>query len=154
MAESNFRPVSTVINPSDAAYTANDVVGGLLTVTPRSLPAVLCGVRIAVGEASIALAGTLYFFKSAPTTIADNAAFTGQTAADNAKLITYYTLPTAVPINSFNIYNGMYGRDSFPLIPVDPTNGSIYVYYVTSSTPNFNGAAQVVDIDWYFMGGF
>jgi hypothetical protein len=141
MAYKDFRPIDYVITASDAAYTANDVVGGLLTIPLSAANGRLVGYSIAVGEASIAVPGALWIYSTVPTTsIADNAAF-APVHADNAKNLAVLTLPTAITVASFNIYQALL---TTPL-PFS-TNGNLYIYYVTSGTPNFTGAAQVINV--------
>lgn len=144
MSYKNYTPIDTTITPSDAAYTANDVVGGLLTLTmPRDCGDIV-GVIVSVGEASITLAGTIYFYSASPTSFADNAAF-APVHTDNEKLIGYYTLPTALTLNTRSVYVAMAaGSNAFAEIPF--SNGVVYAYYVTSDTPNFTGAAQDVNL--------
>jgi hypothetical protein len=142
MAYKDYRPVDYVITASEAAYTANDVVGGLLTIPiPNGGTGRLVGYSIAVGEISIAVPGALWIYSTVPTTtIADNAAF-APVHADNAKNLAVLTLPAAITVASFNIYQALL---TTPL-PFG-TNGNLYIYFVTSGTPNFTGAAQVINV--------
>lgn len=139
-----FTPVDISITPSEEAYTANDTVGGLLTFAMKGGNGYIHGVRVAVGEASITVAGTIYFYSASPTAFLDNAAFE-PVHADNAKLMGAYTLPTALTLNTRSVYIAMNaGSLAFPKIPF--WTGTIYAYYVTSDTPNFTDAAQNISI--------
>jgi hypothetical protein len=142
MAYKDYRPIDYVITASDAAYTANDVVGGLLTIPiPNGANGRLVGYSIAVGEVSIAVPGALWIYSTIPTTaILDNAAF-APVHADNAKNLAVLTLPTAIAVANFNIYQAIL---TTPL-PFS-TSGNLYIYFVTSGTPNFTGAAQVINV--------
>jgi hypothetical protein len=153
MSYDNFTPIAATFTPDTGAYGSGDVVGSLLSVTfPNGVPFILGGITVSVGEASKALAGTIYLYDSAPTTIADNAAWaTGLTAADNAKQIASILLPTALSSNSRNIYEIKYGGGStMPLIGIQV--GTLYFYYVTTSTPTFS-AAQTVTIRFFPLYG-
>jgi hypothetical protein len=137
----DYRPVDLLITPSDAAYTANDVVGGVLSFTMNNATGFLYGVTVTVGEASIAVPGTIWFYSAVPTTtIADNAAF-APVHADNKKILGKVLLPTADALNSFNVYITLLTTP----MPFTCT-GTLYAYFVTSGTPNFTGAAQEIQI--------
>lgn len=149
MSFEDYRPIVIDITPSATAYTANDVVGGLLTPTLTIVPTVITGVSVAIGEANIAVPGTLYFYKATPTTFADNAAFE-PVHADNEKLIAMVTLPTVTPLNTRSLYQIRYGGGStMPLIEI---SGQFYIYYVTSGTPDF-AAAQDIQVTLFQLGG-
>lgn len=148
MAFKDYSPIVVSFTPDTAAYGSGDVVGGLLTPALSICPTVIVGVSVAISEASIAVPGTLYFYKAAPTTFADNAAF-APVYADNEKLIAMVTLPSATLLNTRNVYHIRYGGGStMPLIEVDQ---QFYVYYVTSGTPDF-AASQEIQISFFQMG--
>lgn len=143
----DFRPVDFTITPSDAAYTANDTVGGLLTLTMNRPYGYIVGINVAIGEASITVAGAWYFYSAAPTSFLDNAAF-APVHADNKKLLGVLTLPTALTLNSRSVYQLMpAGSNAAPRIPF--YTETVYAYYVTSDTPNFTGAAQEIGVRLY-----
>lgn len=150
MSFKDFRPIVISITPSGTAYSANGVVGGLLTPTLTTVPTVITGISVSIGQASIAVPGTLYFYKSSPTTtFADGDAF-APVAADNDALIAAITLPTALSLNSRNVYHMRYGTGgTMPLLEI---SSQFYIYYVTSGTPNFN-AAQTIKISLFQLGG-
>lgn len=153
MAYDNYTPVTVTFTPDTNAYGSGDVVGSLLSATfTGGVPFLLGGITVSVGEASKALAGTIYLYDSAPTTIADNAAWaSGLTAADNAKQIGSILLPTAISSNSRNIYEIKYGGGStMPLIGIQVA--TLYFYYVTTSTPTFS-ASQTVTIRFFPLYG-
>lgn len=143
-------PVDYPITPSDAAYTANDVVGGRIALTMPTNTGLIMGATVAIGEASIAVPGTLYFYNAEPSNIADNAAF-APTHADNEKLIGKILLPTAIALNSFNVYmakNNQSAQDGV----FEYSTKTLYVYYVTTGTPNFTGAAQDINLRVHVIG--
>jgi hypothetical protein len=142
MPYQDYRPIDITITPSDAAYTANDVVGGLLTLPMNTGHGKLHGVSVAVGEASIAVPATIWLYSAEPTTIADNAAF-APVHADNKKLLGKMLLPTADALNSFNVYNLTLS------VPIPFWTGVVYAYMVTTGTPNFTGAAQEIGLRFY-----
>jgi hypothetical protein len=146
---SETRPLDITITPSEAQYTANDVVGGLLTLSIfeqlEIMRGLVLGAIVSVGEASVAVPGTIHVYNEAPAVIADNAAFAA-THADNKKRIGKILLPTAEPLNSFNTYDGMLSTP-FPFF-----GQTLYANYVTSGTPNFTGAAQLIGIRFLFLG--
>lgn len=139
MAYENFLPVDKTITPSDDAYTANDVVGGLLTLTMKGGNGKIHGVIVAVGEASIAVPATIWLYSAVPTVIADNAAF-APVHADNKKLMGKLLLPTADALNGFNVYT------LISTIPIPFWTGVVYAYMVTTGTPNFTGVAQEIGL--------
>lgn len=148
MSFKNHTPIVVNITPDTAAYTAGDVVGGLLTPALTVCPTNIVGVSVAISEASIAVPATLYFYNATPTSFADNVAF-APVYADNEKLIAMVTLPTATLLSTRNVYQIRYGGGSaMPLIEIDR---QFYVYLVTSGTPDF-AAAQEIQVTFFQMG--
>lgn len=143
MSYTSYDPVDVPITPSDAAYTSGDTVGGLLTIPMPSSNGFIYGLIVSVGEASIALAGTIYFYNEAPAVYADNAAF-APIHTDNEKLIGWQLLPDAVELNTRNVYKVDASTAGFT--PIFFNNSTIYAYYVTTSAANFTGAAQDVNL--------
>lgn len=151
MSYEDFRPITVSITPDTNAYSSGDVVGGLQTVQFNCSSFLLAGVTVSVGEASKALAGTIYLYDSAPATIADNAAWAVSLAADNAKQIGSLLLPTAIASNSRNIYElKLGGGSTMPLIPI--WTDKLWFFYVTTSTPTFS-AAQTVTMRFFPLSG-
>lgn len=111
------------------AYSAGDVVGGLLTFnvgypygTVRSV--------ILVDDAAQDVPLKLYFFNTAPTTIADNAAFSGLAEADYEKFI------GSVAISLYDTaVNAAYVQDADVSFSLD---SPLFAYLVTDgSTPTY-----------------
>jgi hypothetical protein len=128
--------VEATANPKDAAaYTANDVVGGLLTFTVGGVlgSGVINNVMLVDSDDEKAEI-KLYLFDAAPTTIADDAAF-APVAADLQSLIAVITFATGdfASVNSMayaqkNDLNYIFNADS---------KNNIYAYAVCTATPTY-----------------
>lgn len=125
------------------AYTALDVVGGLLTfnVSSPSGVGILNKLVIADDDDEKAVL-TLYLFNAAPSTIADNASTTGALLiADLKKLVCTISIAAAdyKTINS-NAYavkediNNVYKADG---------KGNLYGYLVCTATPTYTAATDL-----------
>jgi hypothetical protein len=123
------------------AYTAEDVVGGLLTFNITSPSG--CGVinkLVITDDADQKAAGSLYLFNAAPTAIADNAA--GELAiADLKKIATVIAIAAddykTVNNNAYAVItdiNDVYKADG---------KGCLYGYFITSGTPTY---AAITDL--------
>ena len=85
----------TLVVSTSPAYSAGDVVGGLLTIDASGALVGAILNRIVIADADNRKADfTLYLFRSAPTVIADNAAFT-LSFADAKKLSMAIAIPAA-----------------------------------------------------------
>lgn len=80
------RTITVTPTVTAGAYAAGDVVGGLLTFDAGIDRGTIQSVVI-VDNSGQAPAMNLYFFNDTPTTIADNAAISGLTDADNLLFI-------------------------------------------------------------------
>lgn len=123
------------------AYTAGDVVGGLLTI-PVGRGGTLRQVRL-VDNDNEGAELSLYLFRGTPTSIADDAAFaTAFTEADNRLLIDeplVFAAADYITVNSEKSqvkggHNDGAGL-GIELIPVDGEN--IYGYAVCTATPTY-----------------
>lgn len=142
MAYNDYRPIDKTFLASDPAYSAGDVVGALLTLTMYQPFGFIRGASVAIGEASIAVPGTIWLYSEQPSAILDNAAF-AVTHADNKKILGKILLPTADALNSFNVYHAILAT------PIPYWTATIYAYFVTSGTPNFTGTDKEVGIRFY-----
>lgn len=123
------------------AYSAADVVGGLLTFNLQSPSG--CGyidaVRI-VDDDDEKAASKLYLFNAVPTTIADNAALAGLALADLKKLIGVVTIASAsfitINSNAHFINNGL-------TIPYTTQTGALYGYLVCDATPTYTAVTDL-----------
>jgi len=118
------------------AYSANDVIGGLMTFTlsNKNTGGRLGTIRIrdndAVGPAMI-----LYLFSDAPTAIADNAAFS-LVDADSDKLIGIITAGTWDDLTAFKQVR-VVGKDdeTSDYVDIRLDGGKLYVYAKVTGTP-------------------
>lgn len=118
------------------AYTAGDVVGGLLEIEAHSAGG--GGVLrrlVVIDEDSQAEAYTLYLFNAEPSTIADAAAF-APTVADLRKLIGTVAIAAAsyVTVNAFD-----YLVAEVDLEYTAPS-GQMWGYLVATDTPDYTNA--------------
>jgi hypothetical protein len=133
MADYDIKVVSVEPVITLDAYTAVDVVGGLLTFTIATGP--VRGVirnLVVVDEDSQAEAYTLYLFDAEPSSIANDTAF-APTVADLRKLIGTVAISTSyTTINTFD-YIEVKAID----LEFFATNGAIYGYLVATGTPDY-----------------
>ncbi len=123
-----------------SAYTAGDVVGGLLTFDISGMPeGGLITRALLVDDDNEKYELTLYLFNAAPTTIADADPF-APAIADLKKLVTKITFAVAdyVTVNS-NAY--ALKEDLNDVVPV--TTGRLYGYLVCTSTPTYTAASDL-----------
>lgn len=118
------------------AYTAGDVVGGLLTfaVGTASGGGILNSIML-IDEDSEAEAYTLYLFDAKPSTIADDAAF-APTIEDLRKLVAVVSIVSYTTVNSKDYayipdINQVFGQLG---------DGNLYGYLVPDATPDHTNA--------------
>lgn len=151
MSWTDCSPVDIDFTPSATAYSSGDVVGGLHTLNMPTTRGLIVGVTVSIGEASIAVPGTIYIYNGTPTTFADNAAW-APVHADNILEIGSILLPTAVTKNTRNTYKIKYGGSTTaPLELIEFDSNTLYAYYVTSGTPDF-AASQTVRMRFHVIG--
>jgi hypothetical protein len=122
------------------AYTANDVVGGLLTFTlGGAIGGGILNSILLVDDDSEGAALDLYLFNAAPTTIADDAAF-APVVADLKKLITKISIVAGdyVTVNG----NDFALKETMNHI-FSAVNGLIYGYLVCTGTPTYTAATDL-----------
>lgn len=139
MASSRFIAVSVTPTIGTDAYTANDVVGGLLTfdVTGGAIGGGLINSAWVVDDDDEKAALKLYLFDEAPTTIADDAAFE-PTAADLKKLVSVVSISAYTTVNS-NAYCVVEDINNVFTAP----NGNLYGYLVCTATPTYTAATDL-----------
>jgi len=126
-----------------AAYTAGDVLGGLLTfdVHIASGSGVLNRLRI-VDVDQVKAPGTLHLFDDAPTVITDDAAYaTSITAADLLNEI----MQVAVVGGDYKD-TGAIGSSAFlwfEWVAYIAGTGNLFAYFVCSGTPTFTTATAL-----------
>lgn len=128
------------------AYTANDVVGGLLTfdISNAGGGGVVRWARV-VDDDNEKAELTLYLFNAAPTTIADDAAF-APVVAD----LKNYVGKVLFEVADYETINGnavaMIGHGvSTDLVNIDfpSSSGNLYGYLVCTATPTYTAATDL-----------
>lgn len=142
-----FNKTTTVDKPltiSTTAYSAGDVVGGLITVDVSS-PGGGGVIRrlMLIDEGNQGAVLTVYIFDAAPTTIANDAAFASAiVAADLKKKIGTVSIVAAdyETINSMKIVT----KDGDDLnIDFQTVSGNIFIYIVCTGTPDYVAATDL-----------
>lgn len=122
------------VNPTldTDAYTANDVMGGLLQfdVSGLSINGGIINQAVLIDEDSITLGLKLYLFDALPSTIADDAAF-APTIADLNKLVAVIAFATFTTINSMD-YSIVEDINNIFVT----ANGLLYGYLVADGASN------------------
>ena len=132
--------ITKALTISTSAYTAGDVVGGLLTFDVSGAPeGSLITRALLVDDDNEKAELTLYLFNASPTAIDDAAPF-APVVADLKKLITKVTFAVAdyVTVNS-NAY--ALKEDLNDMIPAN--TGSIYGYLVCTATPTYTATSDL-----------
>lgn len=136
------------VNPTidTDAYTANDVMGGLLQfdVSGLVVNGGIINQAIFIDEDSIGVAAKLYLFDELPTTIADDAAF-APTIADLNKLVAVIQFSSFTTINSLD-YSIVEDINNIYVV----TNNILYGYLVTDGTPN-HSTIDAITIRLYIL---
>lgn len=116
------------------AYSASDVVGGLLRIpiSPVNAGGTLRWLRL-VDDANQKAAMSLYLFNDLPSTIADNAAF-APSVADLEKMVA----KIAIAAGDYETLNS----NAIAILPtiiktVPIEKGALWAYLVTSGTPTY-----------------
>lgn len=130
--------LSELVTPtiSAGAYSAQDVVGGLLTfrINSSSRGGKIKSV-VVFDKADVKTTLVAYIYRSAPTAINDNAAF-ALSDEDLAKLVAVVTIDTwqDLPSNAFSIEDA---GDAPFVAPI------LYVYLVCTGTPTFGSTSAL-----------
>ena len=128
------------------AYTAGDVVGGLMTfdISTPNLDGFLRGVRI-TDDAAQSEQYVLYISDALPSTIANDAAY-APTVADLNKLATTVVVATAdwteIGAGDFALLGEH--EDTKMEVPIHSDNGSLYLYAVATDTPDYVAVDDLV----------
>ena len=139
--------VEKALTVSLTAYTASDVVGGLLTFNLDGNTGELSGtirrIRL-IDDANQKEAYKVYIYQTAPSTIANDAAF-APTVADLKKMIDIVDIEatdyTELNSNAIAIVGGF--GDNAMGIDFDSTDGNVYVYLVAVDTPDYAAATDL-----------
>jgi hypothetical protein len=123
---------------ASSAYSANDVVGGMLTFGGLS-NGTLQSITIC-DNATQAEDYLLVLFESAPTTIADNATF-DIADADLDKIIYQDSLTSSSNRQAFtdNSYHYLYGLS----VPLWSAGGTVYGFLITTGTPTYAATSDI-----------
>lgn len=132
-----FRTIKVTPTISATAYSAGDVVGGLMTLPVQNAESGRASGYVArvqlVDKDNVGPAGKLYLFSEKPAVIADHAAF-ALAAADIAKFI-----GDPVAISSYDAI-GTTKREEVALdhvLEYNAADGNLYAYFVADATPDF-----------------
>lgn len=135
-----IRTIDVPLTVTLAAYTALDVVGGLITINVHSAGGggVLRQLSI-IDDADQKEPFSLYLFDQLPSTIANDAAF-APTVADLKKLIAKVAIAALdyETLNS-NAYALKTGLD----IEFSAPDGNLYAYLVAGDTPDYAAAGDL-----------
>ena len=139
--------VYNALTVGTGAYTAGDVVGGLLTFEVSTENGARSGNIVSVlltDDHKQSEQYVLYLFDQAPTTIANDAAF-APTIADLKKIIGTVVVATAdwteINNNDWALLGGH--EDTRMRIPFVTHDGNVYMYAVATDTPDYNAATDL-----------
>jgi hypothetical protein len=118
-----------------AAYTANDVVGGLLTFSidqSFDIDGALLQYVMLNDAANQSEAFSLWLFNDTPTTIADADAFAPTIGDLNKRIGNPISISTSTSVNSLS-----YGTSSNLTRTLQFSKGKLYAYLVCTDTPDY-----------------
>ena len=131
--------IQTALTVDTNAYTANDVVGGLITfdVSNSAGSGTIRSLKVVDADNEKA-ALNFYFYNELPSTIADDAAF-APTLADTQKLIGKISVGTAdyESLTSDDHAYALLQGDDAPDLDFQTDTGNIYAYMVAVATPTY-----------------
>ena len=135
VVESSVTPTVTV-----GAYSANDVIGGLLRFDVQSAGGFgVVNNAIVTDDANVISALTLYLFNAAPDAIADNGAF-APGYADLQKLVGIIPFNTYSTLNSNKWTQGTLAPNQSVALP----QNALWGYLVTAGTPTLTALCITV----------
>lgn len=137
----NTRKIEAPLTITAGAYSASDVVGGLVAVTiqqGRFASGVIRKLSV-VDDDNEKAALTIYFFSEAPTSIADNAAF-APAIADLKKM----SGSVAVAAGDYVTLNGnAIALKTEINHDFQATTGILYLYLVCTGTPTYTATTDL-----------
>jgi hypothetical protein len=137
----NTRHIRASVTPTidTNAYSANDVIGGLLSfdVSTSRVNGGIINTALVADDDNEKAALTLYLFHAAPTTIADDAAF-APTIADLKQLCAVIAFSSYTTVNS-NAYSLVEDINNAFV----STTGILYGYLVCTATPTYTAATDL-----------
>src|SRR5690554_3788446 len=136
------KTIAVPLTVSTTAYSANDVVGGLITLNVPS--GIVRRVKL-TDDDNEGAAMTLYLFDAQPTTIANDAAF-APTISDDDKLVAILTLDTTgyFTLNSNKV--GWFKGDDDRIgldIDYEAKQNKLFAYLVCTGTPTYTAASDL-----------
>ena len=137
----------TGLTVTNGAYSAKDVVGGLMTFTGVLTDGVDTGVLQAISmdlKSAQTAVFVLHLFKSQPSTIADNAVF-ALSAADALLKVASIPVTWVAANGSGSEVMSCYLTSSLN-IPIESTGGVIYGYLVCDSNVTFASTSSLVNV--------
>ena len=137
----------TGLTVTNGAYSAKDVVGGLMTFTGALTNGVDTGVLQAISmdlKSAQTAVFVLHLFKSQPSTIADNGIF-ALTTADCLLKIASIPVTWVAANGSGSEVMSCYLTSSLN-IPIESTGGVIYGYLVCDSAVTFASTSSLVNV--------
>ena len=150
------KTITTALTVGTDAYTANDVVGGLITFdVANSAGSGLIRWASVVDDDAEDAELALYLFDAVPTTIADDAAF-APTVADLKKYIGKILFEAAdyEDINSNGVAMLGHGVSTdFLNIDFKTDTGNIYGYLVCTGTPTYTAATDLTIRVGFWLDG-
>jgi hypothetical protein len=136
--------ITVALTVDTNAYSASDVVGGLITFAINSASETLLLDRIRlVDDDDEKAACKLYLFNDTPSTIADDAAF-APTVADLKKLVAIVEIAAAdyTTLNSNAVAFVTIGEGELNIVKAS-NKGNLYGYLVCDATPTYTAAADL-----------
>lgn len=134
--------VDVTVTPTNDAYSAGDVIGGLMTIAvPGSVGGGVINSIMLVDDGNEGAVLTLYLFDATPSTIADDAAF-APTAADLKKMIgaVSYGAGDYTTINSLKY---AFKEDINLIFQADGAS-NLYGYVACTATPTYASGKTLV----------
>ena len=133
----------TGLTVTAGAYTAGDVVGGVISIAPLTFASggyLLRAVTL-VDEADVKAALKLWLFNSQPSSIADNAPL-ALTASDHKALVGVMQIATADYYSS----GGIATAHTVPSQPIAFAGDRLYGYLVCDGTPTYSATTDLSQI--------
>lgn len=141
-----YKQVTVAPTITAGAYSAGDVVGGLMTIPLESYSGIIRQVNVDDDDNEKADI-TLYFFNASPTAVLDNGAF-APTIADLKKLVGILNIATA----AYTTVNGnawaFKAAVDIEYAVAESGVPSLYAYCVATATPTY---AAVTDLQFRFL---
>lgn len=147
-------PVSGSFTPAATSHTAGDSVGGAVTftaLTRSAKPAMLAGYSFVVNSSTVPTSAfTLWIFNSAPTVVADDAAF-GVLSADRTKFVDKIDIATPVLAGVSGTATVSFSSGAI-MRPIVLTSADAVCYLTNNTTYSTVAQAHTVTLYTYPLG--